>query len=69
MDDQSTPPTPQHVIDDIDASLRDIAEGRVHDAKDVQAEARRMLVDHERSRRTAPASAAARATRRIRSAR
>jgi len=40
---------PRHFLDDLDASERDVAEGRVHDAMDVQAEARRMLADYERS--------------------
>jgi hypothetical protein len=34
----------------LDASVRDIAERRIPDANAVQAEARRMLADHERAR-------------------
>ena len=54
MDDQTSQPASQRVIDALDASVRDIAEGNLHDAQSVQAEARRMLADHERARRAAP---------------
>jgi hypothetical protein len=50
MDDQTGLPTPQHIVDDLNESVPDIVEGRWHDAKVVEAEARRMLGDYERSR-------------------
>ena len=43
MDDLTNRRTPQHVIEALDASVRDIAEGNLHDAEFVQAEARRIL--------------------------
>jgi hypothetical protein len=68
MDDQTRLPAPQHIVDDLDESVRDIVEGRLHDAKAVEAEARRMLDDYERSRSEATASPAVRRAKRIRSA-
>jgi hypothetical protein len=68
MDDQIRLPTPQHIVDDLDTSVSDIVEGRLHDAKAVEAEARRMLDDYERLRSDGSASPAARRTKRIRSA-
>lgn len=50
MDEKSNRPTQRLLIDALDASVRDIAEGRVHDARTVQAEARRMLADHDDAR-------------------
>jgi hypothetical protein len=47
MDDQVDRPTPRHVIESLDASVRDIGAGRVHDAHAAQAEARRLLAEHE----------------------
>jgi hypothetical protein len=47
--------------------VRDIAEGNLHDAQSVQAEARRMLADHERAQRATPGPPAARPARRARS--
>ena len=67
MDEQINRTTPQRVIDALDASVRDIAEGNLHDAQSVQAEARRMLADHERAQRDAPGSRAATPARRARS--
>jgi hypothetical protein len=48
MDDQTSQPASQRVIDAADASVRDIAEGNVQDAESVQAEAHRILADHAR---------------------
>jgi hypothetical protein len=50
MDEQSNRPAPQHLIEALEASVRDIAEGRLHDARAVQAEARRMLAGHKSAR-------------------
>jgi len=66
MDDQTSHPASPRVIDALDASVRDIAEGKLHDAQSVQAEARRMLADHERAQRAAPGLPAARSARRAR---
>jgi len=68
MDEQSNHPAPRHVIEALDASVLDIAEGRVLDAHAVQAEARRMLADHERARPGASAPRRDRTVRRPRSA-
>jgi hypothetical protein len=46
MDEQSNRPAPQRVVEALEASIRDIGEGRVYDARAVQAEARRMLHEH-----------------------
>lgn len=46
MDDHIRRKVPQNVIESLDASVRDIAEGRLHDALAVQAEARQMISDH-----------------------
>ncbi len=67
MDDHATHAAPRHVIEGLDASVRDIADGRVHDAQAVQAEARRMLADHQAARSSAPASRRPVSVRRIRS--
>jgi hypothetical protein len=50
MDAQTGRPVPRHIIEALDASVRDIADGKLHDADSVQAEARRMLADHVRLR-------------------
>jgi len=68
MDDQIRRPVSQRVVDALDASVRDIAEGNLHDAQAVQAEARRMLAEHERAQRAGSRSAAAPRARRARSA-
>jgi hypothetical protein len=47
MDDQINRPTPRQVIESLDASLRDVAAGRLHDAHAAQAEARRLLAEYE----------------------
>jgi hypothetical protein len=49
MDEQSNRPVPPQTIEALDASVRDVAEGHVVDARAVQSEARRMLADHERA--------------------
>jgi hypothetical protein len=67
MDDQTNRAAPRRLIEALDASVRDIAEGRVRDAPAVQAEARRMLVDHNTGRSTAPTSGRPGPARRIRS--
>ena len=56
MDEQSNRPAPRHVIELLEASVRDIAAGRVHDALAVQAEAQRMLADHEGAARLSASS-------------
>ncbi len=68
MDDQTRRPTPQRIIEVLDASVRDIAEGNVHDAQAVQAEARRILADHERTQPTTPRSPSGKPARRTRRA-
>jgi hypothetical protein len=68
MDDQARRSARQHIIETLDASVRDIAEGNVHDAQAVQAEARRMLADHERTQRTARRSRSGKPTKRTRTA-
>ena len=47
MDDQTNRPAPRHVVEALDASVRDVAEGRVHETLSTKAEARRMIADHE----------------------
>lgn len=51
VDDRAERAAPLTIIEALDASARDIAAGAVSDASDVQAEMRRMLVDHERRTR------------------
>ena len=48
MDDRLNRSAPQHVMDELDASLRDLAAGAVGDAGDAQAEARRLLANYDR---------------------
>jgi hypothetical protein len=67
MDDQTNRDAPRDLIEALDASVRDIAEGRAQDAQAVQAEARRMLVDYQTGRSTAPLSGRPVSARRIRS--
>ena len=66
MDDQTSRPASQRVIDAADARVRDIADGSVHDAQSVQAEARCMLADYERAQRAVPRSSVANPARRAR---
>jgi hypothetical protein len=47
MDEQTVP---QRILEALDASAKDIAAGRVHEADAVQAEARHMLAEHEAGR-------------------
>jgi hypothetical protein len=68
MDDQTRLTSPQQIVDDLDASVRDIVEGRLHEAKAVEAEARRMLRDYERPRSEVPASPVGSRAKRNRSA-
>lgn len=56
MDDQANRTAPHRVTEALDASVHDLAEGRVCDAQTVQAEARRMLADHRAMRSVASAS-------------
>jgi hypothetical protein len=63
MDEQTSRPVPRHITEALDGSVRDIADGNVHDAKSVQAEARRMLADHERTRVATPGSSPAKRAR------
>jgi hypothetical protein len=67
MDDQINRSAPRAVIEALDASVRDIAEGRLQDARAVQADARRMLAEHQAGRSTAPAATRANPPRRNRS--
>ncbi|MDB5401865.1 MAG: hypothetical protein JWQ55_3883 [Rhodopila sp.] len=53
-DERTNHPVPRHIIEALDASLRDIADGNVHDAASVQAEARRMVADYERAQPATP---------------
>jgi hypothetical protein len=46
MDNPTERPTPPHIVEACEASLRDIAEGQMFDAKAVQVEARRMLAEY-----------------------
>jgi hypothetical protein len=50
MDDQTSRQAPRAVTEALDASVRDIAAGRVRDAASVQHEARRMLEAFEKAR-------------------
>lgn len=50
MDEQTNRDVPQHILEALDASVRDLAAGRVHEADAVQAEARHMLAEHESGR-------------------
>ena len=68
MDEQSNRPAPRHVTEALDASVRDIAEGRVLDAYAVQTEARLMLADHERAQSGTPSPRRGRTVRRVRPA-
>jgi hypothetical protein len=54
MDEPSNRAAPQHVIEALDASVRDIAAGRVYDARGARAEARRILADHDGARSAEP---------------
>jgi hypothetical protein len=56
MDDRAESTTPPSLIQSLDESARDLAEGRVTDAAEVQTEMRRMLADYK----AAPAHAAKR---------
>lgn len=68
MDDQSNRPAPQHLIKALEASARDIAKGRLLDARAVQAEARRMLDEHKAARSVEISPRHATPSRRSRSA-
>ena len=68
MDEQSNRPAPRHVIEALNANVRDIAEGRVLDAHAVREEARRMLAEHERAQSGTPAPRRDRTARRARPA-
>jgi hypothetical protein len=48
MDDRTSHPASQTVIESVDASARDLVEGNVRDAESVQAEAHRILADQTR---------------------
>jgi hypothetical protein len=48
MDDQTSHAASQRIVDALDASVRDIAKGDLHDAQSVLDEARHMLADHHR---------------------
>jgi hypothetical protein len=50
MDDQTSHAASQRIVDALDASVRDIAKGDLHDAQSVLDEARHMLADHHRGR-------------------
>lgn len=63
MGDQIRRKVPQNVIESLDASVRDIAEGRLHDALIVQTEALQMLSDHERAGAAEPSAAKVRRAR------
>lgn len=67
MDDQANRTAPRHVTEALDASVHNVAEGRVHDAQAVHAEARRMLADYQAARSVASVSRRLGPTRRTRS--
>jgi hypothetical protein len=67
MDDRTNRPASPDVVDALDASARDVAERNLHDARSVQAEALRLLADHERARHAASGSRAAPLAKRGRS--
>jgi hypothetical protein len=50
------PPAPRLVIEALEVSVRDIADGRLHDAHTIQAEAQWMLAGLENARPGASAS-------------
>jgi len=52
MDDQTSRSTSGHVVEALDASARDFAQGNVHDAESVRIAARPMLADHGRASRS-----------------
>jgi hypothetical protein len=58
MDDRAESTAPPSLIESLDESARDLAEGRVTDAAEVQTEMRRMLADYKAAH--APAHAAKR---------
>jgi hypothetical protein len=68
MDDVAGHRALQRIVDVLDVSTRDIAEGNLHDAQSVQAEARRLFTDHERAPRAVLGPSAARRVGRARSA-
>lgn len=47
MDEQINWDGPQHIVEALDASVKDLTAGRVLEADAVQAEARHMLAEHE----------------------
>jgi hypothetical protein len=47
MDDRAKSTAPPSLIESLDESARDLAEGRVTDAAEVQTEMRRMLADYQ----------------------
>jgi hypothetical protein len=49
MDDPADTTVPTALTDALDASMRDLAAGNLIDARDVQAEARQMLIEYERA--------------------
>jgi hypothetical protein len=60
MDEQTHHRTPRDVIKAVEASVKDIADGNLRDADDVQAESRLMLTDYERTRQPKRGKAASR---------
>ncbi len=63
MQRQTNPTVPRHITEALDASLDDIAAGRLNDVDAVQAEARQMLAEHERNRPVAAVLSRAKRTR------
>jgi predicted transcriptional regulator len=63
MQRQINPIVPRHITDALDASLDNIAAGRLNDVDAVQAEARQMLAEHERSRLVASVKSRAKPTK------
>ncbi len=68
MDHQISRSAPQHIIKALDDSLRDIAEGNIHDAQAVQAEARRMIAERDRPQPSAPRGSLRKPARQTRTA-
>ena len=63
MSRKSNPNVPPHIIQSLDASLADVAAGRIVDAASVQSDVRQMLAEYERSVSENPKSRRAKQSR------
>jgi hypothetical protein len=68
MSDNFDHATPQHAIAVCEASVRDIAEGNLFDARDVLAESQRALDTYLRERATVPTARRGKPAKSIRAA-